>query len=381
MVRGLILSSSGFGNIGDEETLYVLTRKLQEAFQRRGYNLKLEVFSYDPSETKQLHNVDTYSFSRIERILYADFMLIERIVSRYEPFISILSKRILRKNVKLFFFNFNIATTNNFDIKLISKALRYADGIYPRNKHTTLVVKHWFKDKKYVKRIYDISLLLEAESNIKERLDELAIFNKEIVKDSDRLIVITPRAFVNQKAFNNKLVLFFSKLINKLVKKGYKIFMIPHAFHKLNPMENDLLLVSQIYRSLRREERKNVAILLRMYHPTIVKALFSLANRAICMRLHSIINAITNGVYTLPLLMPWKAYNFKIWEIIKTFNLDYVHLKNLSFEYLYEKIKEKLLDEEQERSDKMKAILKKINYIKKKFLYDVWDDIIDRIVA
>lgn len=350
--RILIIGGYGFGNLGDEAVLSVIIRRLRKAKP----NVKITVLSYDPQETRKLHNVSACRhFRTLIEVVKSDEVIIgggEVIADHKKPWflylltcISLVSlTKLFKRGKKLRFCAIGVhPITSPISKVVISKLMNFSNAISVRD-----ISEKEFRElgvRKKFSIVPDPTFDLEPADHEKAR----TMLHREGVNLAKFLVGLSI-ASVKNKELNERLIRVVSQVAGWLLSQpNTEVVFISTSNHKYRHLEKDLLMAERLYRAINR--KRNFKILKRQYTPQEAEAIIGQMNLFVGMRLHPLIFAYNMKVPLISI-----AYYKRVISFCKLYAQDRSNLDTINFKELRKKIMHKIgsgmrnIHEQEERS-------------------------------
>jgi len=327
----LIMSSSGYKNIGNEAIIKVIIDHIKKINPQA----KLVMNSYNPQYSYNLHKIKTckrvglglfITLLRSNYVIIAGDELINiqfsewlqnksifyRLTHIFEAKLRIFTALLAKiLNKKIIFYAVGISSIPNTFMKFLTYIVfNISDFVSVRNNESKEILEG-IGVKKNILIINDPSFYLKPINKVKAK----KYLSKEGIDINKFLVGLSLRS-LGDKKLNSDLIKSLSKTMNFLLKqKNTEIICFIFSKHPYNPLENDTAITQELKKHIK--NNTSFKIINHNYAPDEVKGMVGSMDYFIGMRLHSVIFASSMKVPFVCI-----PYNIKHKLILKQFNQE-----------------------------------------------------------
>lgn len=336
----------GFDNIGDEAVLYSIVTMLKKEIPQ----VQITVLSNNPEKTARLYDVDSvnrWDMKSVAKVIKASDLLIsgggsllqDVTSSKTVPYYLAIVKIAQFYKKKVVFYSQGIGPVNKgFSRWLIKKIVNKVDGIFVRDPASKALLEE-IGIKKPIGVAIDPVLGIRLPSEVKSK---------------EKAVGIYIRPWQNEEQ-NQRLILAMKEGLMELVKKDYKLYLIPMHY------EQDLDIARALEAALAIEMRnENIArenqieVIDQMLSIQEVLSYTASFDFVVGMRLHSLIMAAATFVPMLGL-----SYDPKVDAFLKEahvpYCLDVSEITATAFKENLLELEQKLAEQKQQLKESYKA--------------------------
>jgi len=327
----LIMSSSGYRNVGNEAIIKVIIDHIKKINPQA----KLVMNSYDPNYSYNIHKIKTckrVGLSLFITLLRSNYVMIAgdeliniqfsewlqnkpifyRLTHIFEAKLRIFTALLAKiLNKKVIFYAVGISSMPNTFMKFLTYiAFNTSDFVSVRNNESKEILKY-MGVKKNILMVNDPSFYLKPINKLKAK----KYLSKEGIDINKFLVGLSLRP-LGDKKLNSDLIKRLSKTINCLLEqKNIEIVCFIFSKHPYNPLENDAAITQELKKHIK--NNTSFKIINYGYAPDEIKGMVGHMNYFVGMRLHSVIFASSMKVSFVCI-----PYNIKHKLILKQFNQE-----------------------------------------------------------
>lgn len=329
----------GFDNIGDEAVLYSIVTMLKKEIPQ----VQITVLSNNPEKTARLYNVESvnrWDMKSVTKAIKASDMLIsgggsllqDVTSSKTVPYYLAIVKIAQFYKKKVVFYSQGIGPVNkSFSRWLIKKVVNKVDGIFVRDPASKALLEE-IGIKKPIGVAIDPVLGISVPSEI---------------NDHEKAVGIYIRPWQNEDQ-NQRLISAMKEGLLELIKKGYKLYLIPMHYEQDLDIARALEAALAIeMRNENSEAQDKVKVIDKMLSIEEVLSYTASFDFIIGMRLHSLIMAAATFVPMLGL-----SYDPKVDAFLKEaqvpYCLDVSEITAIEFKDHLLALEQRLLEQKQQ---------------------------------
>ncbi|MBN1683657.1 polysaccharide pyruvyl transferase family protein [Candidatus Bathyarchaeota archaeon] len=337
----LVITGAGYGlrNLGDEAFLSVMIKR----FRQENPHVRITVLSFDPAETKKLHNVEANKAVGIKALLTllkSDKIVLGgggifdtyvggsvNLTCYYSLIISTIGL-LFKKKIQFYAIGAN-SLFNKFVRKFLFFLMnRPSVDISVRDRESSRELRS-VGVKKEIKVVMDPAV--DLPSVPKDKV--LKIFKKYDVDLDKKIIGFTLRSIGGSR--EKEIIKSTSNLVNWLIDQKIQVAFIPMAKATHKKDENDLLFLQKILHMIK--NKKSVKIIDCDLTPSEVKGIINRLDLLIGMRFHSFIFAHSTKTPFIGI-----SYSKKVSAFLNSIGEEELKIEDVSFIALKTKILEKI---------------------------------------
>ncbi|MGD6851448.1 MAG: polysaccharide pyruvyl transferase family protein [Candidatus Bathyarchaeia archaeon] len=337
----LVITGAGYGlkNSGDEAFLSVMLTR----FRAENPQPHITVLSFNPSETKKLHRVESVyavglkgfiSLLRSQRIVLGGGGIFDtylggstNLTCYYSIAVSALGL-LTKKRIQFYAIGVNA---------LFSRFVKLALSVVMNRPNVKITVRDSDSagQLKSIGVKNDIKVVMDPASDLPAAPIEAVehILRQNNVNLNKTLVGFTLRHI--GVAAEEQLLMATSQLIDWLTEQGIEVVFIPMAKASHKKVENDLLFAQDLMRRLK--HKKDLKIVASDLTPSEVKGIIARLDLLVGMRFHSFVFATSAKTPFVGI-----SYSKKVAAFLNSMGIQALKIQEVSFETLKLQIKEKL---------------------------------------